>query len=81
MQELHGNADLPSVHKLNDYYNLEEEDKQLILMTHTFENILESKQKLHNRMQEAKVKVIQNNKIDREVKIPMLNLGKVVDSQ
>lgn len=31
-------------------------------------------------MQDANVKVIQNNKIDREVKIPMLNLGKVVDS-
>ena len=64
--------------KVVDY---EEDDKQLILMTHTFENILESKQKLNEKKPRAKVKVIQNNKIDREVKIPMLNLNKVVDSR
>lgn len=51
------------------------------MMTHTFENVLESKQKQHEKMPHAKVKVIQNNKIDREVKIPMLNLNKVVDSR
>jgi len=47
-------------------------------MTHTFENILESKQKNNNGG--AEVKVIQNNNKDVQVKIPMLNLGKIVDS-
>ena len=70
-----------AIMKVEDYENFEEDDKQLIMMTHTFENILESKQKLNEKMPSTKVKVIQNNKIDREVKIPMLNLNKVVDSQ
>ena len=61
-----------------NFKNLEEDDKQLILMTHTFENILESKQKNNNGGPD--VKVIQNNNKDVLVQIPILNLGKIVES-
>lgn len=63
-------------------YNLfyEDEEQQLIQMKNTFENILESKEKQVQKNL-ASVKVIQNSANDKQVKIPMLNLGRIVENQ